>query len=241
MDLFISDLHLSPERPNIFQAFFDFLEHQTRHSQRLYILGDLFDAWVGDDDDTPKFLQTASAIQRCVENGTEVFFMRGNRDFLLGEKYAGYANFTLLEDPAIIELPQGPALLMHGDTLCREDTDYLAFRKMVRDPHWQQNTLAMPLDERRALADNLRSSSQSMNSLKAEDIMDVSWEEVRRVMSSHKVRRLIHGHTHRPGRHHFTLANQPAERIVLGDWHSRGWYLQVDEQGLELRDFDIAE
>ncbi|MFT7224354.1 MAG: UDP-2,3-diacylglucosamine hydrolase, partial [Cellvibrionaceae bacterium] len=104
MDLFISDLHLSPERPNIFQAFFDFLEHQTRHSQRLYILGDLFDAWVGDDDDTPKFLQTASAIQRCVENGTEVFFMRGNRDFLLGEKYAGYANFTLLEDPAIIEL-----------------------------------------------------------------------------------------------------------------------------------------
>lgn len=240
MDLFISDLHLSPERPDIFQALFDFLNNQAEQSQRLYILGDLFDAWVGDDDDTHEFLQVASAIKNCVYKGTEVFFMHGNRDFLLGESYAARAGMQLLDDPTVIELPQGPALLMHGDTLCCSDTEYLAFRKIVRDPKWQQDTLTMPLQERRALAKNLRSTSKSMVSLKAEDIMDVTQEEVVREMRGHQVQLLIHGHTHRPGRHQLTIKNQSAERIVLGDWGHQGWYLQADENGLELCSFAIS-
>lgn len=241
MDLFISDLHLSPERPNISQALFNFLKLQTPNSQRLYILGDLFDTWVGDDDDTADFLQVAYALRDCVNKGTEVFFMHGNRDFLLGKDYAASAGIRLLNDPAIIELPQGPALLMHGDTLCREDKDYLAFRKMVRDPGWQQTILKKPLEERKALAKHLRATSKSMSSLKAEDIMDVSQEEVLRVMHAHQVQLLIHGHTHRPARHPLTVGNQPAERIVLGDWGREGWYLQADRKGLELHSFTIAD
>ena len=147
---------------------------------------------------------------------------------------------NLIEDASVIQLPQGPCLLMHGDSLCTRDTDYMRLRTMLRDPEWQAATLAKPLAERKALATELRAKSQTMTSMKKEDIMDVTDEEVDKVMSLQRTQLLIHGHTHRPGRHSLTVNHQPAERIVLGDWHDLGWYLVSDSQELKLRSFPIA-
>lgn len=240
MIIFISDLHLSPERPVVIQAFLNFLKGKSRGAKQLYILGDFFDAWVGDDDDTPEFATVIAAIRNYQQAGTQVFFMHGNRDFLIGDRLAERAGMTLLAEPTVIELNQTPTLLLHGDSLCTRDEQYMAFRQQVRNPDWQQALLAKPLTERKTLAAQLRAASKSMNSIKADDIMDVTPAEVETVMQAHQTPLLIHGHTHRPARHALTLAGKPAERIVLGDWHHHGWYLISNNDELDLRSFTIA-
>lgn len=239
MQLFISDLHLAPERPEITQAFFDFLDTTAQGADALYILGDFFNAWLGDDDDTPEFLDIKAKLA-AFSQATPTYFMHGNRDFLVGEQFAHATGMNLLPEPYLISLNQTPTLLVHGDSLCTKDQEYMAFRQMVRNQDWQQMVLAKPLEERKALAKQLRDTSQSMNSLKADDIMDVTPEEVVKLMAEQRVTRLIHGHTHRPARHHLTVDNQQAERIVLGDWESKGWYVKADGNKLELLSFSIS-
>lgn len=238
--LFISDLHLNPQQPLVVEGFLSFLQGRARNSHRLYILGDFFDAWIGDDDDHPLALEIQEAL-RAYSTQTPTFFMRGNRDFLIGPKFAEQTGVTLLDDSALVDLGGRRALLMHGDTLCTEDRDYLEFRAMVRSPQWQAKVLALPLDQRRMMAADLREKSLSMNAIKAQDIMDVTPAEVERVMMEADVSLLIHGHTHRPAHHTLNLNGQPAERWVLGDWHASGWYISADSSGeLELVEFPLA-
>lgn len=239
MHFFISDLHLSPDRPEITQGFETFLKTQAKNAEKLTILGDFFEVWLGDDDDTPCYQSTLRHLQNTITQGVDVSFMQGNRDFLLSEAFVTGLGATLLPDPSVIELTGEPTLLMHGDSLCTLDQEYMQFRHLVRSPSWQQEVLAKPLAERKALAQKIRAESRSMNSLKAEDIMDVTPAEVEAVMSTHHSRRLIHGHTHRPARHALTIENQKAERIVLGDWDELGWYLVADGDQLELHSFPI--
>lgn len=239
LTLFISDLHLHETRPQITRAFFHFLQTQAISAEKLYILGDFFDAWVGDDDDSPLNIEVASELKKLRGSGTQIFLMHGNRDFLLGDKFAAQAGAQILAEYALIDLYGQPALLVHGDSLCTDDIEYMAFRQQVRSPLWQQQILAQPLAARRILAAQLREKSQAMNSLKAEDIMDVNQAEVVRVMQSAGVKRLIHGHTHRPARHVFDINGETAERIVLGDWHDKGWAIYADEQKTELISWPI--
>ena len=238
--LFISDLHLHESRPAVTQAFYQFLDNRASGAEALYILGDFFDAWIGDDDDAPLNAEVAQHLRQLSDQGTGIYMMHGNRDFLLGENFAKTAGATLIADPTLIDLYGQPTLLMHGDTLCTLDTEYQAFRQQVRSSAWQQQILAQPLAARRALAAQIRAQSKSMNSMKAEDIMDVTPEEVVRVMRDAGVRQLIHGHTHRPARHPLAIDGMAAERIVLGDWHDSAWCIYADAGGLELRHWPIA-
>lgn len=237
--LFISDLHLHESRPQVTRAFFHFLHTQAVHSEALYILGDFFDAWIGDDDDSELVQDVASGLLKLSELGVAIYFMHGNRDFLLGATYAKKAGMELIPDGITIDLYGTPTLLMHGDSLCTDDVEYQQFRAMVRSPQWQQQVLAQPLATRRALAAQLRAKSQSMNSLKAQDIMDVSPTEVVAQMEIAGVTRMIHGHTHRPARHTLIINNKPAERIVLGDWHDSGWCIKANSNAIELFDWKI--
>lgn len=232
--LFISDLHLHETRPHITRAFFHFLHTQAAGAEQLYILGDFFDAWIGDDDDSALNADVAAELKKLSSAGTQIFLMHGNRDFLLGEKFAAQAGAQLIAEGTVIDLYGCPTLLLHGDDLCIDDKDYIAFRQQVRSPQWQQQILAQPLAARRALAAQLREKSQAMNSLKAEDIMDVSQAEIIRVMENAGVTRLIHGHTHRPAHHPLDVHEKAAERIVLGDWHDKGWAIVADKDRTEL-------
>lgn len=237
--LFISDLHLSHQTPKVADGFYEFLRTTAADATRLYILGDFFDAWIGDDEDDSLVRGIKEQLKQHSEH-CETFFIHGNRDFLIGETFAKETGITLLPEQSVIDLYGRPTLLMHGDTLCTEDTEYMQFRAMVRSPQWQQQVLSLPLQQRRQMAADLRKKSQSMNAIKAEDIMDVTQEEVIKVMAEHQVDLLIHGHTHRPARHTLQIAGKPAERCVLGDWHQRGWYLEAtSEQGLKLVDFPL--
>ena len=237
--LFISDLHLHESRPQVTRAFFHFLYTHAIHAEALYILGDFFDAWIGDDDDSELLQDIASGLHKLSELGVAIYFMHGNRDFLLGKAYASKAGMSLIDDGTVIDLYGTPTLLMHGDTLCTGDTEYQQFRTMARSPQWQQQILAQPLAARRALAAQLRAKSQSMNSLKADDIMDVSPTEVIAQMEAARVTRLVHGHTHRPARHQLVVAGNPAERIVLGDWHDSGWCIKADQNSIDLIEWKI--
>lgn len=237
--LFISDLHLHPSRPQITRAFFHFLYTRAVHAETLYILGDFFDAWIGDDDDSELSQDIANGLHALSESGVAIYFMHGNRDFLLGENYARKAGMSLIDDGTVINLYGTPTLLMHGDSLCTDDIEYQQFRAMVRSPQWQQQVLAQPLAARRALAAQLREKSQSMNSMKAGDIMDVNESEVVAQMQRANVHLLIHGHTHRPARHPLIVDGKQAERIVLGDWHDFGWCIKADVNGISLRDWKI--
>jgi len=231
---FISDLHLHESRPQITRAFFHFLHTQAKTAEKLYILGDFFDAWIGDDDDALLNKDVARELKALSDAGTQVFLMHGNRDFLLGNQFAAQAGAQLIPEYTTIDLYGQPTLLLHGDSLCTDDTQYISFRQQVRSPQWQQQILAQPLTVRRVLAAQMREKSQSMNSLKAEDIMDVNQGEVVQAMQNADVKRMIHGHTHRPDRHLFDIAGEPAERIVLGDWHDKGWAVYADEHKTEL-------
>lgn len=232
--LLIADLHLHPEAPEVTEGFLAYLNTRAAGAEALYILGDLFDAWVGDDIlDTdgldPLAERVAVALKQLSENGTKIYLMHGNRDFLLGKRFAQACGATLLDDPYRVELGGKPVLLMHGDTLCTRDTAYMAFRAQARDPQWQAQILAMPIDARLELAKSLRQQSSEANAGKAEEIMDVTPEEVYNTLLDHGVETLIHGHTHRPAIHVFTLDGQPARRLVLGDWQPhRGWEIRFE-------------
>lgn len=225
--LFISDLHLSAERPDITRAFCDFIRDKGLSCEALYILGDFFEVWVGDDDDDIYAQTIVNQLKQLTDAGIPLFFMVGNRDFLIGEGFAQQCGASLLEDPTVIDLYGTPTLLMHGDSLCTQDQEYMAFRQMARSRAWQAELLAKPLAERRAIAQQLRQQSKSMSSMKAEDIMDVTEEDVIRTMSEHSTPRLIHGHTHRPAVHSVKLASQAGERMVLGDWGEHIWWIEA--------------
>lgn len=237
---FISDLHLSPAVPNVAAGLLNFLQTEAQGADALYILGDFFDAWIGDDDDSEAAATIKSALSAYSATGTTTYFIHGNRDFLLGQRFAEQTQIHLLNETETIDLYGRQALIMHGDTLCTEDTEYFKFREMVRNPAWQQQVLSLPLAQRRMMAAELREKSQSLNAMKASDIMDVTPAEVERVMIDAHVDLLIHGHTHRPAKHSLHLNGNKAERIVLGDWHNTGWYLKADISGnLNLVEFPL--
>jgi UDP-2,3-diacylglucosamine hydrolase len=238
--LFISDLHLDPERPAITALFLDFLASRALGADAIYILGDLFEAWIGDDDTGSMNQAVCEGLKACAMAGTPVYVMHGNRDFLLGSGFAERSGCTLLGDPARIDLYGRPALLMHGDLLCTDDTEYMAFRKMVRDPVWQQEMLAKPLDERRQMAQAMRANSREQTDGKPEFIMDVNSDAVVRLMTENHVQRLIHGHTHRPAIHDLDIAGHAAQRIVLGDWYEQGSVLVCSAAGCELQNLTPA-
>lgn len=225
--LFISDLHLEESRPDITGAFLNFLDEKARGAEQLYILGDFFEAWIGDDERTPLQEQVAAALRNVSDSGTGIFLMHGNRDFLIGEDFCERAGATLLADPTVIDLYGTPTLLMHGDSLCTADVEYQKFRANMRNPQWQQMILQRPLKDRQQMARQLREISMAKNQGKEEFIMDVTPEEVVREMEAHGVQRMIHGHTHRPAEHELNANGQPAKRIVLGDWAENVWWLDV--------------
>lgn len=232
--LFISDLHLDPSRPQVTGLFLEFLAGAARTAAALYILGDLFEAWIGDDDPDPDHARVIAGLRATVDSGVPVWLMHGNRDFLLGEDFARRSGVRLLPDSTVIELFGTPALLLHGDTLCTDDRAYQDFRAMVREPRWQRDFLARPIGERQAIARQLRETSQEATRGKAEYITDVNADAVAGCMRDAGVRLLIHGHTHRPAMHEFELDGQPARRIVLGDWYEQGSLLRCDTEGCRL-------
>ena len=234
--LFIADLHLDDSRPQITSLFERYLaSDEVRRADALYILGDLVEAWIGDDDDAELPQRIAAATRAVHEAGVPVYFMVGNRDFLLGEEYARRAGFGLLADGTVHTLYGRPTLLMHGDVLCTDDLAYQAVRKQVRTAEWKAQILAMPLEARRAFAGKSRAESRAHTGSTMESIMDVNADAVANAMRQAGTTRLIHGHTHRPAIHRLAFDGQPAERIVLGDWYEQGSVLRVDADGVELR------
>ena len=234
--LFIADLHLDPGRPQITALFERYLaDEEVRHAEALYILGDLVEAWIGDDDDAELPARIAAATRAVREAGVPVYFMVGNRDFLLGQAFAERAGLTLLDDGTVHDIHGRCTLLMHGDVLCTDDVAYQAVRKQVRTPEWRAQILAMPLQARRAFAAKAREDSKAHTGNTMESIMDVNADAVAETMRNAGVTRLIHGHTHRPAVHDFQLGGAPAQRIVLGDWYEQGSVLRVDADGVELR------
>ncbi len=226
--LFISDLHLEESRPDITEAFLGFLDGTASGVDQLYILGDFFEAWIGDDERTPLQEQIAAALRKLRDSGTDIFLMHGNRDFLIGEDFCERAGATLLDDPTVIDLHGTPTLLMHGDSLCTADVEYQKFRANMRNPQWQQMILQRPLEDRQQMARQLREISMAKNQGKEEFIMDVTPEEVIKDMEAHGVQHMIHGHTHRPAVHELIANGLPAKRIVLGDWDKNVWWLEAE-------------
>ena len=230
--LFISDLHLCSGRPQINRSFFGFLEREARSASALYILGDLFEYWAGDDDLGDPFNATVvAALSRLVGSGVPTYLMHGNRDFVIGEAFARASGVTLLADPALLRLCGQPVLLMHGDTLCTLDQEYQAFRREARSETWIRKLLRKPLAERKAAIEALRRQSEQEKRGKPAEIMDVAPAEVEATLRRHAYPRLIHGHTHRPARHIHTVDGHVCERWVLADWYQAGSYLACDESG----------
>ena len=232
--LFISDLHLCSDRPAINKLFLQFLA-DNKSVEALYILGDLFEAWIGDDAISQDDQILVNALKDFSDNGTPLFVMHGNRDFLLSDQFETLTGCKILPDPSIIDLYGTATLLMHGDTLCTDDKDYQAFRTMVRDPQWQQQFLALELQQRQQIAAKYRSESKTATKQKSAEITDANQQAIESTMQQNKVQYLIHGHTHRPGTHQFKLNNQDAQRVVLGDWYEQGSVLTVDETGYHLQ------
>ena len=240
MILLISDLHLQEERPDITRAFLAFLGGRARAAEALYILGDFFEAWIGDDAMSSYQSSICEALRALSDSGTKIFLMHGNRDFLLGRAFCRQAGCTLLKDPTVVRMNEEPVLLMHGDSLCTRDEGYMRLRRVLRNPLTLFILRHLPLATRHKLARKLRSESRAQTRMKANDIVDVTPDEVPRVMLQHGVSTLIHGHTHRPAIHKLQVGDLAARRIVLGDWDRQGWALQVDEQGFNLAAFDFV-
>ncbi|MCX7073663.1 MAG: UDP-2,3-diacylglucosamine diphosphatase [Methylococcales bacterium] len=222
MILFISDIHLSFDKPKITRHFIHFLRTKARESNAVFILGDLFDAWVGDDDFTAPNAQIRSELKQLTDSGVEVYLLRGNRDFLIGERFARGTGVILLDDYAVIELENERTLLTHGDLLCSDDLPYQAFRAKSRSPEWQQNVLSKPLWLRLCAARWYRLRSFFHKQKKSNYVMDVNQSTVEKLMQQHQCTRLIHGHTHRPFLHEFKLNDKKAQRFVLSDWTNVG-------------------
>ena len=237
--LFISDLHLSRERPALVEAFQALLAGPVRAAGALYVLGDLFDVWLGDDQlRDPLAADVAAALAASADAGVRVYLQRGNRDFLLGERFARAAGATLLPDAVVHPLHGTPTLLMHGDQLCTDDLKYQRYRAWWVEPAHRRRFLALPWFARRGIGAMLRGASRRANRGKAEAIMDVSDDAVAAALREHRVSRLIHGHTHRPARHEHIVDDVRRERLVLADWYDRASYLRIDEQGAEALTFD---
>jgi len=228
---FISDLHLDAGRPAATEAFEAFLGGLPAGTDALYILGDLFESWIGDDDDAELPARIATALRATSARGIAVYFMHGNRDFALGQDYAGRCGMTLLPDPCVIDLYGDPTLLMHGDTLCTDDHAYQAFRSQVRNPQWLAHMLSQPLAVRRTFAEQARAGSREHTAMTAESIMDVNDGAVKDSFRRHGVDLLVHGHTHRPAVHRDEVDGRPCTRIVLGDWYEQGVILRADADG----------
>lgn len=235
--LFISDLHLDESRSDITEGLKWFLEAHVPSAEKLFILGDLFEVWLGDDHETPF---NSEVIQVLSEVEIPKYIMHGNRDFLLGRVFCEMTGFKLLPDPSIIEFAGEPILLMHGDSLCTRDEEYMKVRQHLRQADVQKELLNKTLEERAAIARDARKQSKDHTRETAADIMDVTPEEVEKVMAESGVRLLIHGHTHRPSVHNLAPRNNPSQRIVLGDWDKLGWYLKLEGEKRDLVSFEIA-
>lgn len=236
--LFISDLHLAWEKPEITERFIRFLDTRAAQAKALYILGDLFDAWVGDDDKTPPSNTVRKNLKHLSDTGIKVFLQLGNRDFLIGQDFCNDTGAILLSDYSIIDLFGEPTLLTHGDLLCTDDHAYQAFRIKSRSSEWQSNVLSKPLFVRLLAARWYRFRSFFHKRQKSEEIMDVNQETVINTMAKHACLRLIHGHTHRPGIHAFTINGKAAQRFVLADWTpTKGEALVWDENGYRVETF----
>jgi len=229
--IFISDLHLDESHPEITRGFLHLLQQCDSNVDALYILGDLFEVWIGDDNNSNFQDTIISALKSATDKGLRIYFMFGNRDFLIGKRFLNATGCELLPDEAKINLYSQQVLLMHGDTLCTRDVAYLKARKFAHNPLVQKLFLALPLSLRKYIACRLREKSMAHTSSAASDIMDVTQSEVERVMTSHNACYLIHGHTHQPAFHEFHLNHSPALRIVLGAWHERGNMLVWDQNG----------
>ncbi len=239
--LFISDLHLCGTRPAITGLFLDFLQHRARAADALYILGDLFEYWIGDEAvEQEEFRAIVHGLRELTMCGTPVYVMHGNRDFLMADGFEKAIGCRLLADPTCLDLHGTPTLLMHGDSLCSDDVEYMAFRAQVRDPAWQREFLTKSVAERDQIVRDFREISKNATASKKPEIMDVNQKAVEAIMRKHGVQRLIHGHTHRPMEHIFTLDGQPARRMVLGDWYEQGSVLSVDTQGWKLESLPPA-
>lgn len=236
--LFIADLHLCAQEPAITAGFLRFLRREAVHADALYILGDLFEAWIGDDDPEPLHAEIAAALKALQQAGVPCYFIHGNRDFLLGKRFARASGMQLLPEEKVLELYGRRILILHGDTLCSDDKDYQRYRRRVHNPLIQCLFLWLPLKTRLKIADNMRRRSQSGNTYKDEAIMDVTPHTVNDVMMRHNVRWMIHGHTHRPAIHHFPLPDgETGHRAVLGAWHHEGSMIRVTEDAVELISF----
>ena len=233
--LFVSDLHLDPGHPATIQRFLGLLQAHATRAKALYILGDLFEIWIGDDHIDPAYQPVINGLQACTKQGQEIYLLHGNRDFLLGEQFMQLTGCSLLPDPVMVNLYGRSTLLTHGDLLCTDDREYQAFRRTVRDPAWQAAVLKKSIDTRLAMAQDARSLSSELTRDKPEAIMDVNQDAVREIFEQHDTRLLIHGHTHRPGMHDMSVNNKPVRRIVLGDWHREGNYLEVTEEAIRYQ------
>jgi UDP-2,3-diacylglucosamine hydrolase len=235
--LFISDLHLDGARPDITAQFLDFLEREARRARALYILGDLFEAWIGDDDPDPDKRRVIQGLRAVTAGGVQTFLIHGNRDFLIGKRFCRETGIELLTDGTVIDLYGRRVLLMHGDLLCIDDHAYQRLRRIVRNPLVQFVLRNLSLRQRQRLAEKMREGSKehiaSMD-IAAPEIMDVNQDEVRRTLARFRVDCIIHGHTHRPAVHELRIDGKPAQRIVLGDWYEQGSVLRWDERGFEL-------
>ncbi len=230
--LFISDLHLADERPGITSILLRFLDGKAREAESLYLLGDIFEYWIGDDASMPQYQPVCDAIHALSSTGVNIAFMRGNRDFLVGQELATSTGMQLLQDPTVIDLYGVPTLLTHGDMLCTDDLKHQEFRTIALDPANQAQILSLPIEHRDRIAQGIRLLSKSNNALEAADIIDVNQQAVENCMLEHKVLRMIHGHTHRPAIHEFELEGETAQRIVLSDWHEdAGSVLICDAEG----------
>lgn len=235
--LFISDLHLTPERPGTVELYLRFLQQQAANAETLYILGDLFDAWIGDDYLVGPVQAICDTMKRCADSGCRIRLMHGNRDFLIGKGFLEASGAELLEDPSVVDIDGVPTLLMHGDLLCSDDTEYQQARHLLRNPAFIADFLSKPVPERIALAAEYRKRSGEVVASKAAEIMDVNDQTVIDFMQTHKVQRLVHGHTHRPARHDIQHNGTTLERIVLPDWSEEAsGYLLLDGGRLELVD-----
>lgn len=228
---FLSDLHLEDGRPDIAEAFFQLLERSKGQLDDLYILGDLFDVWIGDDESLPLHRQTAAALAELSHCGTRIWLMPGNRDFLMGQDFARQAGARLLDDPSILDVQGTRVLLMHGDSLCTHDRGYQFYRRLIRSRALNWLHRRVPLARRQRLASGIRRRSRARNSNASSQLLDINPAAAREALVQTGASLLIHGHTHRPGRHSLSLPWGEGERIVLGDWHQRGWYLEWPPTG----------
>lgn len=238
--LFIADLHLSEQEPAITAGFLDFLQREALHADALYILGDLFEIWIGDDDPNPLHATVAAALNELQQQGIPCYFIHGNRDFLLGERFARASGLILLPQEKVLTLYGRNIVLLHGDTLCTDDTDYQRFRERVHNPLLQRLFLLLPLWCRLKIADKMRARSSAANNSKPDSIMDVNPQAVLDTLQRHSVDWMIHGHTHRPAIHHLQATNgQKASRAVLGAWHSEGSMIKAEAKSIRLIRFPL--